>query len=751
VVSKGNFSLLAFLKSEKGRSKPSLKIKVLPSQLTLKDTLWAVKTDLIEIDTTNIRISNLIMTHNDQLIRLFGAVSGNPKDDISLELTNVNLGNLRTVFSPKKLTIDGVINGKATVSNVYKNPVLHALLVVDSLAVNHQSIGKTNISAVYNNEEKAIRVEANAERGNISTLAIKGTYAVQDKTLDFNIDLNKLKLDVFEPFISIIFTDVRGLASGNLTLTGSIKAPLLNGSVKTQKASFMVNYLKSRYNFTHVVEVKNNVFLFKNIEVFDSKTNKAIVNGQIDYRNLKELYVNIGVEAKNFECLNTTLNDNSLFYGQGFASGNVKIYSTPKDGVKLDIDATSTQKTNISIPLGTKMELTESNFIKFKTREKEIQPLDQYEIDKTTETARLDNPGANMNLDITLHITPEATGQIVFDEKIGDIIKGNGRGDIRMTLKNGIFNMDGIFNIEQGDYLFTAGKLINKKFIIEPGGTISWSGNPLDAVIDIQASYNRLKTSLYQLVGTSFDVKNQRKVDVECRLFLTDKLMNPTIKYDIYLPNADQETRNIVSSYTNTIEDLSYQFLFLVAYNSFAPNQNATSSTSYGSAASVTGIEFLSNQFSRMISQFSKDVDLAVNYRPNDYVTTGQVEMAMSTQLLNDRVIINGNVDVGGQQVNATTASTTNKVIGEGNMEVKITDNGKLRLKAFNRSNQSVIYETSPYTQGVGIFYKEDFNSFNELLKRYFKMIFTRKEEQPKPQNEDKTDAEGVVEENANK
>jgi hypothetical protein len=152
-----------------------------------------------------------------------------------------------------------------------------------------------------------------------------------------------------------------------------------------------------------------------------------------------------------------------------------------------------------------------------------------------------------------------------------------------------------------------------------------------------------------------------------------------------------------------------------------------------------------------MISQFSKDVDLAVNYRPNDYVTTGQVEMAMSTQLLNDRVIINGNVDVGGQQVNATTASTTNKVIGEGNMEVKITDNGKLRLKAFNRSNQSVIYETSPYTQGVGIFYKEDFNSFNELLKRYFKMIFTRKEEQPKPQNEDKTDAEGVVEENANK
>lgn len=738
VVYKGNFSILSFLKSEKNHDTPKLKIKILPSQLILKDTLWSIKTDFIEIDTSNIRISNFEMSHNDQLIRLYGAISGNPRDDISLELTKVNLGNLRTVFSPKKLTIDGVINGKATVSNVYKNPVFHALLVVDSLAVNNESIGKTNISAIYNNAEKTIGVEAKSERGSLNTLTLKGIYAVQDKTLDFSIDLNKLKLDVFEPYIAIIFTDVRGIASGALTLTGNIKAPVLNGNVKIQKASFMVNYLKTRYNFTHVVEVKNNTFLFKNIEVFDSKSNKAIANGQIEYRNLKELNVDIDVEAKNFECLNTSLNDNSMFYGQGFASGNVRIISSPKDGVSMDIEATSSPKTNISIPLGTKMELTESNFIKFKAKEKEIQPLDQYEIDKVTETAKSENAGANMNLNILLHITPDAIGQIVFDEKIGDKIKGTGSGDITMTLKNGIFNMDGIFNIEQGDYLFTAGGIIYKNFIIEPGGTISWYGNPLDATIDIQAAYNRLKTSLYQLTNnTSGD---QKKVEVDCRMFLTGKLMNPSIRYDIYLPNSDQETRNIVSSYTNTQEDMSNQFLALLITNNFYPNQGSSSATS-SAAASVTGIEFLSNQLSRMMSQFSKDFDIGFNYRRNDFGTTGQVEMALSTQLLNDRIIINGNVDVGGQQVGqlATNSSNTGKVIGEGNVEVKLTNNGKLRLKAYNRANQSYISEY-PYTQGVGILYKEDFNSINELFKHYYKLIFTRKEEQPKPMVEDTTD-----------
>jgi len=288
--------------------------------------------------------------------------------------------------------------------------------------------------------------------------------------------------------------------------------------------------------------------------------------------------------------------------------------------------------------------------------------------------------------------------------------------------------------------LFTAGGIIYKNFIIEPGGTIGWNGNPLDATIDIQAAYNRLKTSLYQLTNDP----NQKKVDVDCRMFLTGKLMNPSIRYDIYLPNADQESRNTVNASTNSQEDLSNQFLSLLITNNFLPSQNSSSSTSSGqsgiSAASVTGIEFLSNQLSRMMSQFSKDFDIGFNYRPNDYVTTGQVEMAMSTQLLNDRIIINGNVDVGGQQV---TTANTNKVIGEGNVEVKITNNGKLRLKAYNRANQSYLSEY-PYTQGVGILYKEDFNSFNELIKHYYKIIFTRKEERPKTIDKDTTNSEST-------
>jgi hypothetical protein len=276
---------------------------------------------------------------------------------------------------------------------------------------------------------------------------------------------------------------------------------------------------------------------------------------------------------------------------------------------------------------------------------------------------------------------------------------------------------------------------MEKPFNIEQGGTITWNGNPLEAIIDIQATY-KVKAALYPLLLLE-DPEYKNRIPIECRLFLTDKLMSPNIVYDIYLPNADQDTRSKVYNALNSDEEKSKQFLSLLVLNSFT-NTNTSTNTGTSSigynAAGVTGIEFLSNQLSRMLSQASKDFDIGFNYRPSDAVTTQQIEVALSTQLLNDRVIINGNFDAGGTQVESKNA----KNIVEGEVEVKLTNNGKLRAKAYNHANDNLTNELSPYTQGVGISYKEDFNSFSELLKHYYEIIFTRKDNKTHPVEDSK-------------
>jgi hypothetical protein len=744
VTYKGNLFVNATFTSEPDQALPTLKLGIKPSQIILKDTIWSIRSGEAVITRTGVSIDQFLISHLNQSVKINGTISSdkNQEQTLSAVFHQVDLGNLGTILNTKKLALDGIINGNVSVSNLYTNPIFHAALTIDSLAINNQPLGNTLVKAIYDNTEKQIKIEAQAERNAIKILNINGVYTTPTKELNFDIDVNKLKMDIFEPYISNVFSDVKGTATGSVQLTGNIGNPELNGSLKIQKASFVVNYLKTRYSFAHTIDIKKNTFLFKNVEVYDGqeRASKAIVNGQIEYNKLKDLYSRITVEAANFKCLNTTEKDNLLFYGQGYATGKVLINTSP-DEVTIDVkEATTDPNTVIYIPLTTKVGPVESNYIRIITKQVPVRPFEQYEIDKTNESKNTGPISAKFKFKCDLlRVTPDASIQIVFDQKIGDLIKGNGAGNLSMYLEGGVFNMYGTYTIAQGEYLFTLQNVVNKKFTVGQGGTIVWNGNPLDAIVNINAIYS-LRASLYQLVGnystensnsTTNKSQYQKMIPIECRLFLTDKLMTPTIRYDINFPNADQETRNLVNNFITNDEDESKQFLALLIANSFLPNSNSNvSSVSSGlgvSAARSTGLEFLSNQLSRMISQFSKDFDIGLNYHPGDQVTTGQAEMAISTQLLNDRLTINGNVDVGGNEI-ASTAKNTSNIVGEGNVEFKLTNNGKLRLRGFNRSNKGSVTELSEYTQGVGVFYREDFNSFGGLLKKYFKMIFGRKE-----------------------
>jgi hypothetical protein len=126
----------------------------------------------------------------------------------------------------------------------------------------------------------------------------------------------------------------------------------------------------------------------------------------------------------------------------------------------------------------------------------------------------------------------------------------------------------------------------------------------------------------------------------------------------------------------------------------------------------------LSNQLSNMLSKISNDFDVGVNYRPGDAITKDELEVALSTQLFNDKLSVEGNI---GNNANSQNA---NSLVGDVNIDYKLTEDGKVRLKAFNKSNDnSQTAINGAYTQGVGIFYREEFNTIGELYKQYLQTI----------------------------
>ncbi|HEX7494279.1 MAG TPA: translocation/assembly module TamB domain-containing protein, partial [Bacteroidales bacterium] len=338
-----------------------------------------------------------------------------------------------------------------------------------------------------------------------------------------------------------------------------------------------------------------------------------------------------------------------------------------------------------------------------------------------------------MELNMNLEVTPDAEIQIIFDSKAGDVMKGTGSSEnLNINLnKKGDFTIFGDYIIEKGDYTFTLVNFLNKTFNVESGGKIIFIGNIKDADIELRANYSKLKTSLAPILGDGTEDKYKERISVEPQLNLSGKLFNPIVGFDIYLPDADEETRSALRNAISTQEELSRQVFSLLIMGGFISTGQALISTSATgtSAMYATTFEMVSNQLSNWLSQISKDFDIGFVYRPGyNAINPQEVQLALSTQLLNDKVVLNGNFDVRGPGSNTTTSSSnTNQLIGDFDAEIKLTE--KLRLKVFNRYNDLSPGGFSPYTQGVGIFYKQDFNKFSDLFRKKVKSAIKKEDE----------------------
>ncbi len=722
-------------------SVPALNIKLFPAQVYIIDSLWKIDESAIILDTSSITVPNLKMSHNQQYVIINGKISENTDDALNFEFRNFDLRNLGFFLKSNQLTFEGKLSGHCNLSDYYHKSLFNADLHINRFSFNAEQLGNLNMVVTWNSLQQKIIAEANAYKSDYCSLHAEGEYVPFDKRLNFSFDVKNINLSVIQPILSNTFTLQKGNCSGHVELTGNIAKPYLNGSIDIDKATFMINYLKTNYSFTTKLRIVDNRFVFNNVKLTDSYNNQCSLDGMITNTYLKNFNVNFNINLDNTLVLNTKTDDNPFYYGKAFASGVAHI-SGPTQNINIDISHAKTGKnTFISIPLNNRSDIIANKFLTFNSQQRETSKRIIYK------TAQYDVGNSGITLTLDLELTPEAEIQLVFDPKVGDIMRSQGNGNINIEINTlGNFNIRGDYTIQSGDYLFTLQNLINKKFILEPGGIISWNGNPVDASIDIKAIY-RLRASLYNLIADpSLTQDYKKRIPIECQLFLNGKLLHPDIKYDIYLPNAPEEARTKVRDIINSEEELSKQFLMLLVTNNFMPDPNKPNSNNSTSAtgtiigrdiATTTSYEMLSNQFSNWISQVSKDFDIGFSYRPGDKnMTSEEVEVALSTQILNDRVTINGNLDVVGNQANQVN-NNTNNLVGDVNVDVKLNESGKLMLKAFNRANDQLIIEQAPYTQGIGLLYREEFSTFGELMRKYYQKIFGKKKNQPVKQPAD--------------
>ncbi len=742
-VNKGDIK--AFMAVKKHNS---FEFKVEPSVFTINDSTWNItKTNGLLFDSTYILVHDLTFEHETQAVSLNGAVSEKKEDQLILTFKNFNLSNLNAFLKPFDVWLKGKIDGESVITDLYHDMVFSSNNEFKSFFLNDNDLGDGSVESIWDKNKQALYMHGSFTLGVVPNVLFSGYYYPKktDENLDLELNLQAVRLEILEPFVKDYCSNLKGFVGGNVDVKGSVKKPKISGLLSVNARQVTVDYLNTTYHFSHDIIIENNSFGVEGLEIYDMNRNKAVVTGKVYHDNFRNFQLDYDMDVKKFMCLNTTELNNSLYYGKAFVTGIVNISGFIKDNIRIDaqvktdkissddkLDLRSTELTKFYIPLSAAGEISRNDFITFVKKDADPKLKDEYTI-KT----------AGVTLDFDLEVTPDAEVRLIFDQKVGDILRTTGNGNIKLNINtNGEFKMYGDYVVEEGDYLFTLQNIINKRFYLEKGGTIKWSGVPYDADLDLSAVYKTraalspfdaaLQTSNISTTSTKNSTSEQlkKRVPIDLKLLMTGDLQSPEINFNIGIPTVDASTRQLVLSFINTDAEMNRQVFSLLILNSFVqPYQlsgEGAGNTNALNAVGSNSTEMLSNQLSNMLSKLSKDVDVGVKYRPGDEISKKELELVLSTQLFNDKLSVDGNV---GNNANSQTTNTNN-IVGEVNIEYKLTDDGKVKVKTFNRANDNTTLSAGAYTQGVGVFYREEFDVIGELFKRYMNIFHRRKKEE---------------------
>ena len=694
---------------------PDIIIQFVESSFTYDKQTYSIEPDNeIMIGNQAVAIRRLKIAGKDESLLIEGAYSPDPTQRLTANFKNFNLSHADIFLNSYGIQIGGLLSGFVHLQNENNKPLVQAEVGIENLAVNRQDMGFMEISSQWNSQAKALSIKAKStvtsEQIQNHPIDLSGYYYPSDTNQNFDIVLKteNFNLKPLQPFLKMAIAELDGFLSSEIQLKGSTKNPQIQGKLKFIRTRIRPKFFSTSYSFSDEIKIEPSKIIFDQMKINDSLGNIAICDGNITHKNFKDMHLNLRLNLQNFILFNAEPQQIKYVNGIAFISGQIRAFG-PVNNITIEANATTERGSNIYVPLSSTVDVRTSDFVYFK------EPQDTLQI-KKVERTNLNVTG--FNISSVFSLTPQAKIRVSLPQDAGTI-EGSGEGVMTVEVNSqGDLNITGQYEIQSGSFLFNLQNILSRMLEIEKGSNIRFSGDPLNAEIDLKASFTTRTT----LSGLGLDLDStitSARIPVKTIIRLQNKLLNPQITFSVQFPKIDPDIERAIYTKLDTTDQMlmTQQFVSLLVLNNFS---FAVSNRSVGNSIGISSFQMLSNQVTNLLSQISQDFDIGINYRPGDAISPQELELMLSTQLFDQRVTIDGNLGVMGTQ----SANQTSNVVGDINVEVMLTRDGKLRLRAFNRSNTSELLTVSaPYTQGVGLFYRKDFNNLAELFRKKRKEV----------------------------
>ncbi|MBK8848342.1 MAG: translocation/assembly module TamB domain-containing protein [Bacteroidetes bacterium] len=611
-------------------------ITINPSSLIKVDTLiWKVaKENKIKYSQAGWLFEMVELKNNyNHMLRLDGVINSDPENSLKLNFNDFDVAPLNKILYAYDLQFGGIITGRVDLFSLAAKPRLDGDIQIRNFSFFNDSVGDAHVLADYDSNKDKVNLKGEVLRNGDSSIAFNGFYQISERSdfLDFDIRVQKLNLSALQHYFKGIVSDLRGKGSGKLRLYGDPAEPFITGNALLQKASFKVDYLGTRYSLSDDIDFKEDYIGFDNVKLNDINGSEAIVDGKLYHRFFDNMSFDLNINAKKFQMLNTTIKENDLYYGEAYGTGKVKVGGTP-DLMRMELTMKTERVspkifTKINMPLSSPEEISNDEYITFINKNPATNVVQ-------ANAKRIPVKIEGFDLDFNITANTEAEINLIFDEKVGDVITGRGNGNIKMSISpDGLFYMFGDYNITQGKYFFSMQNLVGKPFEIVSGSNIRWNGNPYDASIDIKARYEKM-VGLYDLLQDTASFRSRQNVYVI--LNLKNKLFSPEVSFDIEVPGADANLESLIRRYINTEDEKNRQAMSILFLNKFSVPEDikqtqGSTLISNTTNASSSLTEFLSKQLSDWVSSLGREVDLDINlnYTQGDAITPEQYNVLL--------------------------------------------------------------------------------------------------------------------------
>lgn len=641
-------------------------------------------------------------------IDFFGFYENENSIELNLNLSKLFISNF---FEINNNPLSGEINSLINLKRDSDNRTLSINTNIKNLLIKNYLIGDLDLNALGNTDYSSYALNFNIKNNKNVILESEGTVIAINEKPNFDIDLslNNFDISFIEKIGERSLENINSSLSGKINLWGSTDNIQHNGELILNNSSFKIPYLNIDYAIENesIISLYNQNIQLNNISILHPETNTyGLLNGIVSHSDFKHWNIDLDFVSDRIYIMNKLISDNELYYGKAFLKGEISLKG-PTNQVSIDIDGASERGTFITIPRNQNLSLENYSFIQFIDINKYSQNLNDNTIDLTNEDV-----SRSLDLNIDLELNSNALLEITIDPQTGSYISGTGNGNLRMEIDSqGKFNIYGDYVTIDGIYNFKDLALIDKKFELKQGGSITWDGDPLNAQLNILATYEVPGGANPALLLDNPNFNKKIPADVEIKL--SGNLLKPNNPdFEIYFPNTSSTATSEINYKLSDPEIRELQAISLLTQGIFI---NEVSVSVEGITNNI--YEKVSDVFSNILGGSQGPLKVGLNYLQGDksdildIKTEDRFGVTLSTQI-SDNILFNGKIGVPIGGIEETL------IIGDVQIDFILNEDGSLKAKVFNRENEfRYIGDKLGYTQGLGLSYNVDFQTFRGLIK----------------------------------